>query len=213
MNAGIIDISVTLEKGMLVWPGSIEYTRQQDRSLSNGDLCNRSQMHIDMHMGTHVDAPLHFLRDGTSVDQLDLALFCGPAYVADLTHVGAIGECELAGLGLPEGTVRVLFKTANSYRLWSKEGFDAGFVGLTGDGAEWLIKHGIRMVGNDYLSVQRYGDGPGVHHLLLGAGIGVLEGITLGHVEPGEYELVCLPLKIKNAEGAPARAVLRWPIR
>lgn len=194
---------------MPVWPGSIEYTREQARSLSSGDPCNRSQMHIDMHMGTHVDAPLHFLQDGNSVDRLDLDLFCGSAFVADLTRADAIGEHELEGLRLPEGTVRILFKTANSYRLWDKEEFDTGFVALTVDGAEWLITHGIRMVGNDYLSVQRYDDGPGVHRLLLGAGVGVLEGIALAHVEPGEYELICLPLKIQDAEGAPARAILR----
>ena len=109
--------------------------------------------------------------------------------------------------------MRLLLKTNNSYTLWDKEEFETGFVALTADGAEWLVKQGIRMVGNDYLSVQRYDDGSRMHHLFLKVGVGILEGVMLGHVEPGEYELMCLPLKVEGAEGAPARAVLRRRVR
>lgn len=204
----IIDISVPLRKDMPVWPGSIGYTHEQTMSFANGDSCNLSNMRIDMHMGTHIDAPLHFLKDGESVDQLRLELFCGLAYVADLAQADSISEKELSALKVPKGVKRILFKTKNSYTLWDKP-FDTGFVALTIDGARWLVKQGIRMVGNDYLSIQRYFDGPEVHNTLLGAGMGVLEGVMLAHVEPGEYELICLPLKVVGAEGAPARAALR----
>lgn len=209
----IIDISVPLRKGMPVWPGSVAYEHEQTRSISRGDQHNLSNMRIDMHMGTHIDAPLHFLEGGDSVDMLDLELFCGLAFVADLTGADAVGERELSALGLPEGVERILLKTRNSFGLWDKPEFDEGFVALTLGGAEWLVEKGVRMVGNDYLSVQRFSDGPGVHHALLGSGVGVLEGVALGHVEPGEYELICLPLKVVGAEGAPARAALRRAAR
>lgn len=205
----IIDISVPLRKEMPVWPGSIDYIHEQTMSFAKGDQCIISNMQIDMHMGTHIDAPLHFLKDGDSVEKLPLDLFCGPVYVVDLTHAEMIGEKELSALRLPDKVERIIFKTKNSFTLWEKNEFDRNFVALTADGAKWLVKKGIKMVGNDYLSVQRFNDSPEVHHVLLGAGIGVLEGIVLGHVEPGEYELICLPLKIVGAEGAPARAALR----
>lgn len=205
----IIDISVTLKKGMPVWPGSIEFEIQKPMSMKNGDAYNLSNMRIDMHMGTHIDAPLHFLDNGASVDELSLDIFNGPVFVADIGDAVEISIKELERANIPEKTERVLFKTKNSQKLWNKGEFDTAFVALTPDAADWLVKRNVKMAGSDYLSVQKFNDTPEVHYKLLGAGIGVLEGVDLSKVQPGEYELICLPLKIAGAEGAPARAALR----
>lgn len=205
----IIDISVALRDDMPVWPGSVDFEIRRQMSMGNGDACNLSNMRIDLHMGTHVDAPLHFIRDGKAVDELSLEIFNGPVFVADLGAAREISSRELEASGLPRGMERVLFKTTNSERLWRKREFDASFVALTPDGARWLVDRRLRMVGSDYLSVQRFNDTPEVHHILLGAGVGVLEGVDLSGVAAGGYELICLPIKVAGAEGAPARAALR----
>ncbi len=204
----IIDISVPLYKGMPVWPGSVEFRLEQTMSLRSGNEANVSALNCDVHIGTHIETPLHFIEDRESVDRISLNVLCGPVFVADLTRVEAITEKDLSSLDLPEGIERVLFKTKNS-RLWEEGGFNPGYVALTEDAARWVVKRGIHLVGIDYLSIQRYHGAPGVHRILLKAGVVILEGLNLLDVPPGKYELVCLPLKLMGAEGAPARAILR----
>jgi arylformamidase len=204
----IIDISVPLHEGMALWPGSANFRLERTKSIERGDESNVSFLNCDLHAGTHIDAPLHFIEDGQSVDRIPLDILCGPVCVADLTRVGKITKRELASIPLPEGTERLLFKTRNS-GLWEAGRFDPNYVALTEDGARWIGEKGIRLVGIDYFSIQRYNDEPSVHRVLLGAGIVVLEGLNLADAQPGQYELICLPLKLLGAEGAPARAVLR----
>lgn len=206
----IIDISVPLHSEMPIWPGSSGLQINRVKSLEHGDQANVSEIACDIHTGTHIDAPMHFMRNGVSIDQIPLDIFCGPALIAVLTKVKAIAVNDLENLSLPKGVKRLLLKTRNS-ELWKegKKNFDPGYVALTADAAEWIVDQGIALIGVDYLSVQRYKDGPKTHEILLGAGVVVVEGLNLTDVDPGWYELICLPLKLVGTEGAPARAVLR----
>jgi len=206
----IIDISVPLHSAMTIWPGSVGLQIKRVKSLERGDQANVSEIACEIHTGTHIDAPLHFLRGGASIDKIPLDIFCGSAFIAALTHVKAITADELKKLSLPKGVKRLLFKTSNS-ELWKKgrNNFDPSYVALTADAAEWIVEQGIDLLGVDYLSVQRYKDSPKTHEVLLGAGIVVVEGLNLADVSQGWYELICLPLKLVGTEGAPARAALR----
>ncbi len=207
----IVDISVRLYKGMPEWPESIGLNHEWVNRLDRGDNSNDSTLKCDVHLGTHVEAPLHYIEGGTSVDALSLDMLCGPVFIADLTDADSIGKSELSSLSLPSGTKRIIFKTGNS-AFWSKGDFNPDFTALTEDGAEWLVKKEICLAGIDYLSIQRYHGAPNVHRILLEAGIIILEGLDLTDALPGQHELVCLPLKLSGAEGAPARAVL-FPFR
>ncbi|UCF42343.1 MAG: cyclase family protein, partial [Planctomycetota bacterium] len=159
---------------------------------------------------THVDAPRHFIESGSTVEQLPLKVMLGEAFVAYLPEATEITAGVLGGLNLPDGTERLLLRTRNS-ELWAEETteFMKDYAALTDDGAQWVVERGIRLVGVDYLSVQCYGDGPLTHQILLEAGVVILESLNLADVKAGWYELICLPLKLVDAEGAPARAVLR----
>jgi len=164
----------------------------------------------DVHSGTHVDAPLHFLSNGGPVEAISLDVLIGPALVAYLPHISRVTAADLEALDLTADVRRLLIRTSNS-DLWTAKvrEFQRDFVALTTDAAAWVVERDIRLLGVDYLSVQRFGDGPEVHQILLGAAVAVVEGLSLAGAEPGGYELTCLPLRLVGAEGAPARAVLR----
>jgi arylformamidase len=136
--------------------------------------------------------------------------FLGPVVVCDLRGENLISAEALARLELPPETKRLLFRTSNS-DLWAQgvNEFYRDYTALSEDGARWIADHGIGLVGMDYLSIQRYEDSPVTHEILLEAGVVILEGLDLSGVDPGSYELVCLPLLVVGGEGAPARAVLR----
>jgi arylformamidase len=195
---------------MPVWPGSPGFRLIQTLSLARGDVANNSRLESDIHVGTHVDAPWHFLQDGATVERAPLDTLVGPAVVAYLPEARAVTAAALEGLELGETPQRLLLRTSNS-ELWRRgvREFREDFVALTVDAARWLVHRGVRLVGVDYLSVQRFHDGPETHEVLLRAGVVIVEGLDLSAVTPGRYELLCLPLKIVGAEGAPARAALR----
>jgi len=195
---------------MPVWPDSIGLRLYRTQSLEDGDESNVSRLDCDVHTGTHVDAPRHFLENGITVEQLPLDTLVGPAIVAYLPHADAITAGDLAALAMPPGTERLLLRTHNS-ELWATRAteFRKDYVALTADAARWVVDQDIHLIGVDYLSVQRYDDSPLTHQILLEAGVILLEGLNLADVQPGMYELICLPLKLVGAEGAPARAVLR----
>jgi len=207
----IIDISIPLQPGMPIWPGSGGFKLEQMQLLNAGDPANVSRLVFDVHVGTHVDAPWHFWEDGATVDQLPLETLIGPAVVAYLPEVNAITAYDMEGLDLPSGTERLLRHTRNS-NLWVRgvTEFKKDYVALTADAARWVVDHGILLIGIDYFSIQRYQDGPAAHKILLEADVIILEGLDLASVQPGDYELILLPLKLIGAEGAPARAVLRY---
>jgi NADH dehydrogenase len=201
-----IDVSVTIRRPMPVYEGDPDVHIELAKSIDRGDPANVSRLELGAHTGTHVDAPRHFIPHAAGASELPVQAFVGPCVVADATSVsGTIDEQAIASLELPADVERVLLKTPNS-RLWKLDSFTPDFVRLDGDGARALIDRGVRAVGIDYLSI---GD-PEAHRLLLGHGIGVIEGLDLREVQPGAYLLACLPLKLSGSDGAPARALL-WP--
>jgi arylformamidase len=161
-----------------------------------------------VHTGTHVDAPFHFIPGGKTIEQLPLEGLIGPAWVAAFPEIRRIGAEELESAGIPKETTRLLLKTVNSKTIASETVFHDDYAGLTESGAEWILERGIRLVGNDYLSVAcRDQTGP-VHKLLLGAGIIFVEGLVLGDVPAGACRFYCLPLKLKGSDGGLARAAV-----
>jgi arylformamidase len=163
---------------------------------------------MSVHSGTHVDAPRHFFDDGAGTEALALDLLMGRARVIEVASRAGIAAADLAGEDLSED-VRLLIKTRNS-QLWGSAEFRADYVGVTESGAQHLVAHGIKLVGVDYLSVEKFKTpGAPAHHVLLGNGTIVIEGLNLRDVEPGIYDLYCLPLRIVGSDGAPARVVLR----
>lgn len=209
-NQRIIDISLAVTNDMPVWPGSVGINLDRAKSIENGDSANVSTLECDVHTGTHVDAPCHFLQNAECTESLSLEKMIGPVYVADMKEITSISSKELGVIKLPPGTKRILFRTRNSL-LW-KEGikeFQKNYVALTADAARWLVAYGIELVGVDYLSVQRYQDDPATHHILLKAGVVIVEGLNLWDVQEGSYEIICLPIRLVGSDGAPARVVLR----
>ena len=200
----IFDISVPIRPGMVTYEGDPDVHLERAVSIADGAAANISRLDLGVHTGTHVDAPLHFIEGAPGAETLPLDVLVGPARVVDATDVtGALDEDALRGLGLPERAERLIFKTQNS-RLWERDEFSDDFVRLSGDGARYLLDRGVRLVGIDYLSVGN----EDAHHELLRAGVVPIEGLALRRVEPGLYQLVCLPLRLVGSEGAPARAVL-----
>jgi arylformamidase len=161
------------------------------------------------HTGTHIDAPYHFVADGNTMDDVPLEMLIGPADVVDLAGVSQIDAATLAQLRIPDDCKRLLLKTKNSL-YWERADttFHRDYVGLLPDAAKWLIDQGIGLIGADYLGVHDFDHAVPVHRTLLGANVVILEGLKLYDIAPGCYQLVCLPLKIAGADGAPARAVL-----
>jgi arylformamidase len=203
----IYDITVPLANDLPVYPGDPRVEIEPVLALAKGDTFNVSRLIMSTHSGTHIDPPHHLSDHGISVDHLPLSLLIGEALVAEVAGVTAIGRAELARLPL-KGTERLLLKTDNS-NLWDHPGFNEDYACLTPDGASFLVDAGVRLVGIDYLSIERFaGDGE-VHRFLLGNGVVIVEGLNLKGVAAGRYELICLPLKIRGGDGAPARAVLR----
>jgi arylformamidase len=205
----IYDISLAISESLVVWPGDPPVRITQPRHIDRGDRATVSRLEMSAHTGTHVDAPAHFVQGGAGVDALDLGALVGLALVAEAPDADTLTADVLAELAIPLGTERVLFRTRNS-NLWAQgeREFREDFVAITEDGARWLIERGIRLVGVDYLSVGPFSALVPTHEMLLQASIVLVEGLNLSGVRPGMYQLVCLPLKIVGADGAPARAIL-----
>lgn len=203
-----IDISLPVYSGMVVWPGDSEVCVERVLKLEKGDPFNLTQCRFTAHTGTHVDAPRHFLPQGAAMDALPLDAVLGPCRVIRIQDPEAVRPAELpADL---KSNDRVLFQTDNSFKYNSLRRFVENFVYLSKEAAEALVATGVRTVGIDYLSVGGFSqDMAETHLILLGAGIWIIEGLDLSNVEPGHYELACLPLRLVGADGAPARAALR----
>ena len=206
----LIDITVPVEATVPVYPGNTPFTLEAIKRVARGDSSNVSTIHMSAHSGTHIDAPRHFFDDGPGVEGLPLEMLMGRARVIELTTRKGIVPDDFAGLDLSED-VRLLIKTANS-RLWGSPEFHPDYVGVTEAGAKYLVERGVKVVGVDYLSVEQFKTpGAPAHHVLLGSGTIVIEGLNLRDVEPGVYDMICLPLRIVGADGAPARVLLRQP--
>jgi arylformamidase len=206
----IIDITVPLTTEMPIWPGCKGIRITPAMRMDEGDSYNASRLDFNLHTGTHVDAPRHFLQNGSTVEQLPLDVLIGPSYVAYLPDAADVTPSNLTDLNLPPGIERLLLRTRNS-ELWTAKTteFKEDFTALTHEAAQWIVDKKIRLLGVDYLSVQRFADDPTTHQILLGADTIVLEGINLSNVKTGTYELICLPLRLLGTEAAPARVILR----
>ncbi len=204
-----IDVSVPLKTGMVNWPGDPTVNLERIMTIEAGDEANVTLMSMCAHTGTHMDAPLHYLDGGLPIDAIPPAATIGPARVIEIADTESIQLAEIESAELREGE-RVLFKTHNSTRDGRWDHFLRDAVYIAPDAARFLGEVGIRTVGIDYLSVGSLGaDSAEIHRVLLSAGIWVIEGLDLEGVEPGNYEMLCLPLRIVGGDGAPARCLLR----
>lgn len=204
----LIDVSVRIREGMPVWPGDAAFRFTRVSDMDAGDHNNLSELSLGSHTGTHVDAPLHFIADAPSIDALPLDALVGPCRVLGIDSPDVITAEELWGHDIRRGE-RILLKTRNSAR-WADDAFHTDFVHLSTEAAAYLAQVGLRCLGVDYLSVGGFhANGTPVHQALLGGGVWIVEGLDLTAADPGEYELLCLPLRVAGAEGAPARALLR----
>ena len=205
----VYDISVNITPEMLVWPGDPPVTLHRVKSISQGANSNISRLECNVHIGTHVDAPVHFIDGAASVESLSLRVLTGRVYVVHLPQATVIDEAMLEGAGIPPRTRRILFRTSNS-RYWAlgESDFQKDFVAIDASGAAWLVRKKVQLVGVDYLSVAPFGDTREPHRILLEKGVVIVEGLDLSEVSHGRYTLYCLPLKLVGSDGAPARAIL-----
>jgi arylformamidase len=205
-----IDITFSINGDLPLWPGSCGFKYNWQKSMREGDVNNSSVLTIDSHFGTHLDAPLHFVAEGKSVADIPLEVLIGEVEVIEVSGRHSIGAIDIE-LALPrKHCTRLLLKTDNQF-FWEedKTAFHENFCGLNESAAQWIIDNGVKLIGIDYLSVQRFNDGPEVHQMLLQAGVVIVETLDLSKVTPGFYHLTCLPLKLDNLEASPVRAILK----
>lgn len=204
----LYDVSVDIHDSMHAYPDDPRYESKQLKSLSNGDLFDLHVFCMSNHCGTHVDAPAHFIPGGATISELSLELMNGRCRVIQVRNGEKVDLPELKKLVLMDD-FRVLLKTRNSH-LWRNPEFSKDYIYLTADAASYLVDNGVKLVGFDYLSVDRYGDDSfPVHQRLLENNIILVEGLNLSEVEEDEYEMSCLPLRLKDLDAAPARVILR----
>jgi arylformamidase len=204
----LIDVTVPLDTRLPTYPGNTPYTLEAIKRMARGDSSNVSSVHLSVHAGTHVDAPRHMFDEAGGIETLSLDMLCGRTRVIELTTRKGITSEDLSPFDLSED-VRLLLKTCNS-RLWGSPEFHADFVGVTESGARFLVDHGVKVLGVDYLSVEEFKKpGAPAHRTLMRGGTIVIEGLNLRDVEPGTYEMFCLPLSLVGSDGAPARVILR----
>jgi arylformamidase len=197
------DISVPIRPDMHIYRSNPGVRLERYESIADGAHANVSKLELGVHSGTHIDGALHFIDGAAGTESLELETLVGPVHVVDATTIEKdIDDAALEALDLPQAE-RLLLKTGNS-ALWEEPSFTHDFIRLTGSGARYLIARGVRLVGIDYLSI---GDGE-AHRELLSSGVVALEGLDLSGVEPGAYELICLPLRLEGSDGAPSRAIL-----
>lgn len=206
-----IDVTVNLSAETPVWPGAPKYRLTQKKyDLGSGEIATSSEIAMIPHCGTHIDAPLHFANGGKTIDQLDLDALVGPCRVFEHRGDGHIAKDDLAAMGFVPAR-RVLIKTKNSVRVRNKT-LDEKFIALLPDAIDHLIRSGVELLGVDGLSIGPFGDLTTVTHLAFCKSGGIIiEVLDLLDVEPGEYGLIALPIKLAGVEGAPARVVLVRP--
>lgn len=205
----VYDISLDITPEMPVWPGEPPVILERISEISHGANANVSKLSCGVHIGTHVDAPVHFIDGAKGVETLPLRVLTGRAYVVHLPQATILDAATLEEAGIPPRTRRVLFRTSNSdYWARGEREFQKDFVGVDASGALWLAQKKVQLVGVDYLSVAPYKKSYETHRILLEKGVVVVEGLDLTGVSQGRYALYCLPLKLVGSDGAPARAIL-----
>jgi arylformamidase len=208
MGTGWIDVSVPVVPGMVTFPGDPLIFLERAASMSKGGICNVSRLDFGVHSGTHIDAPIHFIDGAGAIETVPLDACIGPVLVVDASaHASHLDAAAIRTLAIPNGTRRVLFRWNSD--LWSESTFQPNFRAVTGDGAAALVELGVELVGNDYLSIAPFDAPIPTHRTLLEARVVILEGLDLRAIEPGAYDLICVPILIPGSDGAPARALLR----
>ena len=202
------DISTGIREGMVQWPGDRKLSITKDLSLEKGEEANVSSIETCVHLGTHIDAPLHFITNGDDVTKYPLEKLTGTARVIYLPGIKEISVAHLIDLEIGEGD-KILFKTDNSKTNWVMESFNENFVALTADAAQYLSDCKIDLIGIDYLSIAMPNDNTEVHQKLLKNKICILEGLLLQEIEEGLYDFVCLPISIEQCDGSFARVIIR----
>ncbi|MBI2848088.1 MAG: cyclase family protein [Chloroflexi bacterium] len=204
-----LDISVPVRNDMVHWPSDPPVNISRTLDMERGDRHTLSRLSLGSHTGTHVDAPLHFIRSGIGIDRMPLEIAVGRARIIEVHDSESIKPEELARQRIRRGE-RLLFKTRNSSRVWQTDRFIEDFVFISAPAADFLADRKVTLVGIDYLSVGGFkAGGSDIHRILLHAGIWLIEGLDLSLASPGRYDLICLPLKIVDGDGAPARAIVR----
>jgi arylformamidase len=194
---------------MVTWPGDIPVQLTKHFTIGQDVAeANLTSLSFSAHTGTHIDAPLHFLKDGQDITGLPLNDLIGPVRVIHITDPQQITFSELKEFNIDTGD-RLLFRTRNSDTDWSMLPFNNDYVYLSTNAAQYLLSLGVKLIGVDYLSVAGMENSTEVHQLLLNEGIIIIEGLNLREVVPGEYEMIALPLKIQGGDGAPARVVIK----
>jgi arylformamidase len=204
------DVSLLINASLPVWPGDPPASLKRVQKISRGDPANVSALLTNVHIGTHIDAPCHFIDDSYGIDQIPVEVLIGEGQVVEIPgEVRVIDVDVISAAGVKDGIQRVLFKTSNS-RYWDRKDdeFHKDFVGLDKGAARYLIENGVRLIGADYLSVAPFSDLVPTHIALLEAGVVIVEGLNLTDVPAGLYQVICLPIRLEGSDGAPARAVL-----
>jgi arylformamidase len=207
------DVSLPISEELITYPGDPPIRLSSHARIADGDDANVTRLSFGSHTGTHVDAPLHFIDGARAIDEVPLDVLIGPVLVAEFDPgTTAIGAAELRAAGV-SGATRVLLRTRNR-ELLNEEEFRKDFTWLSGEGADYLLQEGVKLVGIDYLSIEEFGaDEPVAHRKLLERDVVILEGVDLRGVPAGRYELICLPLRLAGLDGAPARVVLREEVQ
>jgi len=204
----IYDISVSLGAEAIDWPGVLPYSRELILRIEDGDVANLSKLVMTAHAGTHLDTPAHFIPNGKNLDAYSARDFILPARVVIIEDKQIIRSSELQNLDIEPGDA-LLFKTYNSTSGQCTNGvFTENFVEMSLEAADFCVRKKVSLIGIDYNSIEKDDKSHPVHSKILGNGILILESINLKEVPPGRYTLFCPPLKIKGAEGSPARAIL-----
>ena len=206
------DVSLVLRPDMVTWPGEPGPKFMPLRRIAMGDTANVSLITFGNHTGTHVDPPIHFIEGANTVDKLPIDALVGPCRVVAFPGADHVSGGWLDRSGIPAGTERLLFKTRNSER-WADPtaGFTRDFTAIDASAARWCVERRVKLVGIDYLSIEPQGpekQGYPVHNTLLRANVVIIEGLDMRGVAPGEYDLVCAPIKLLHGDGAPARVFL-----
>ena len=204
------DISLPITEDLPTWPGDPGIILDKISQISEGEVANLTHISSSVHIGTHIDAPYHFLGNGETVENISLDLLVGPAEVIEISTDQDITAQDLQNVGVTGKNKRLLIKTSNS-NFWAEgvSEFQEDFLSLKPEAAAYLVDCGVKVVGIDYLSIGPFSDPEPTHRVLLEAGVLVIEGLDLSRIDPGTYRLMCLPLKIVGSDGAPARVLLQ----
>lgn len=207
--AKVFDVTAQLAPGMAVWPGDPATELSPISRIAEGASCNVSRLCCSTHAGTHVDAAWHFVDDGSRLDDIPVERWIGPCWVMDATRMtGCLTVGDLESAKIPGDMDRIILRTKRE-RGEKGAPFDAAYVALGIDASRWLLDRGFVLVGTDAPSIEPFDDAlHEVHRALLSAGMLIVEGLELSEIEPGPYLLVCLPLRLVDADGSPARALL-----